>query len=55
MTLFATFDGSRRNPGDLSAAAAKMDRHLSSLGKLSGIPTEGEEEKRTAKPISPLQ
>jgi integrase len=44
------------NERDLSDAAAKMDRHLSGLGILSGILAAKEEEKRDGeKPATPLQ
>jgi hypothetical protein len=44
------------NERDLSDAAAKMDRHFTSLGILSGIPANGEGEKRDGeKPTSLLQ
>jgi integrase len=44
------------NERDLSDAAAKMDRHFSRLGILTGILTQEDQEKRAErKPVSPLQ
>jgi hypothetical protein len=44
------------NERDLSEAAAKMDRHFSRLGILTGILTQEDEEKPAEKkPVSPLQ